>query len=121
MPALCRRRPQPPHCSIVCQPPQSPPGRLVEAIAALKSCPGVVYAEPNYVVSAAETIPNDTYWANQNGLRAIRAPQAWDLSTGSSAVTIAVVDSGVDLAHVDLAGKITPRLRFCQQRPHSAG
>ena len=39
-------------------------------------------------------------------------PQAWDLATGSAAVTIAVVNSGVDLAHVDLAGKILPGYDF---------
>jgi thermitase len=89
-----------------------PAGRTAEAIDRLKACPGVIYAEPNYVVSAAETIPDDTFWSNQYGLRAIRAPQGWDLAAGSSAVTIAVVDSGVDLAHVDLAGKILPGYDF---------
>jgi LPXTG-site transpeptidase (sortase) family protein len=59
-----------------------------------------------------DTIPNDPGWRNQYGLLAIHAPQGWDLSTGSAAVTIAVEDTGVDLGHVDLAGKIVPGFDF---------
>ena len=85
-----------------------PIGRTAQAIAKLKACSGVVYAELNYEVSAADTLPNDPGLVNQYGLTAIRAPQGWDLSTGVSTVTIAIVDSGVDLTHVDLAAKIVP-------------
>jgi thermitase len=35
----------------------------------------------------------------------IDAPEAWELSTGDSAVKVAVVDSGVECGHPDLAGK----------------
>ncbi|MBI2322609.1 MAG: S8 family serine peptidase [Chloroflexi bacterium] len=51
--------------------------------------------------------PNDpSYAASQWNLRAMRLPDAWEITTGSSAVTIAVVDTGVDLAHPDLVSKI---------------
>ena len=89
-----------------------PTGRTAEAIASLKACPGVLYAEPNDDVSAADTLPADPGWSNQYGLAAIHAPQGWDLSSGSSTVTIAIVDSGVDLTHVDLADKIVPGYDF---------
>ena len=62
--------------------------------------------EPDYPVQALDTFPNDPSFASQYALTAIHAPQGWDISTGSSSVTIAILDSGVDLNHLDLAGKI---------------
>ncbi len=91
---------------------QVPPGRTAEAIARLQTCPGVTFAERNYQVSAVDTFPNDPGYASQYGLVNIRAPQGWDLSTGTAAVTIAIVDSGIDLTHVDLAAKILPGYDF---------
>ncbi len=89
-----------------------PAGGVAEFIANIKSSPDVVYAEPNYLVSMVDTIPNDGSWGLQYGPAAIRAPQGWDLSTGSSAVTIAIIDSGIDQSHPDLAAKIVPGFDF---------
>lgn len=50
--------------------------------------------------------PNDPYFGNQWGLSMIDAPHAWGLSRGSSSVLIAVIDSGIDLDHPDLAAKV---------------
>lgn len=83
-------------------------GKSAEAVAILSACPKVRYAEPNYMASAADTIPTDAYWNRQYGLVNIRAPQGWDHSTGSASVTIAIVDTGVDLDHPDLLAKIVP-------------
>jgi len=47
-------------------------------------------------------IPNDYTAAYQWSLAKIKAPQAWDFSTGSSSVSVAIVDNGVALNHVDL-------------------
>ena len=86
---------------------------LLETIKAIITCPGVIYVEPNYIHRITDTIPNDTYFASdQYGLENIRAPQGWDLSTGSTAITIAILDSGVDLDHPDLASKIVPGYDF---------
>ena len=49
--------------------------------------------------------PNDSHYSYQWGLPQVNAPAAWGQSTGAG-VTIAVVDTGVDLNHPDLAGKI---------------
>jgi len=89
-----------------------PAGKVSEMVARMRDCPDLEYAEPNYLAQVVDVIPNDPYYASQYGLAAIRAPQGWGLSSGSSAVTIAVVDSGVDFAHLDLSTKLVPGYDF---------
>jgi Subtilase family len=48
------------------------------------------------------TIPNDPRINQFWGLDKIGAPEAWDLTTGSTRVVVAVIDSGVDYTHPDL-------------------
>lgn len=69
----------------------------------------VEYVEPNYFVYASVK-PNDAYYEEQYALGdrlkgggEIAAPQAWQKTVGSKKVLVAVVDSGVDYSHVDLA------------------
>lgn len=47
-------------------------------------------------------VPNDTLFAQQWNMTQIQGPQAWDISTGTNTVIIAVIDSGTDLTHPDL-------------------
>src|SRR6185369_7735182 len=42
----------------------------------------------------------------------IQAPQAWSVTTGSPAVVVAVIDTGVFAAHADLAGRLLPGWNF---------
>jgi len=79
------------------------------------SLPVVEYAEPNYVAKALLE-PNDPYFSNQWGLPKIQAPEAWDLATGSSQVKIAILDTGIDKDHQDLAGKIFARVNLTNAR-----
>jgi len=78
---------------------------LAQVIRAFKSSPYVEYAEPNYIAYISRT-PNDPNWSSQWGMTKIEAPAAWDITTGSDSVTIAIVDTGVDLLHPDLNGKL---------------
>ena len=89
-----------------------PRGAVEETVLNLRHQPGILLAEPNYYVYADDTIPSDPGFGSQYGLINIRAPQGWDLSTGATWVTIAVLDSGVDLSHPDLAYKTLPGYDF---------
>ena len=92
------------------------------ALEVFQSGPNVEYAEPNYYRYATGT-PNDAYFGllwgmhktgqSVNGTAGtpdadIDAPEAWDITTGSSSVVVAVVDSGVSTLSVvnDLSGNI---------------
>ncbi|MGV8082048.1 MAG: S8 family serine peptidase [Coriobacteriia bacterium] len=70
----------------------------------LENMPGVQYAEPNYVMVALET-PTDPDFSLQWGLSRIGAPAAWDVTDGAG-VTVAIVDSGIDLIHPEFTGRI---------------
>ena len=63
------------------------------------------YVEPNYVYRSHLT-PNDPERSRQNYLEIIKAYEAWDITTGSDEIIIAIVDSGMDLDHPDLADRI---------------
>ena len=70
----------------------------------------IEYAEPNYLYYTCD-IPNDPSFDNQWALNQISdydidAPEAWDIQTGNSDVVIAVIDTGVDYTHSDLANNI---------------
>ena len=56
--------------------------------------------EKKYYVMAA---PNDTYNGSQWYLNTVKAHDAWNITTGSSSVKVAVIDSGFALNHLDLA------------------
>lgn len=79
--------------------------------------PGVVYAETNSVSFLNATIPDDSRFSQLWGMNNIGqtggvidadidAPEAWDLGTGSDTVVVAVIDTGVDYTHPDLAANM---------------
>ena len=82
----------------------------------LNELPEIGYAEPNYEYTLQRT-PDDTRYpemwqldnTGQTGGRFdadIDAPEAWDFFTGSDQAIIAVLDSGADLLHPDLAANL---------------
>jgi subtilisin family serine protease len=85
-----------------------PPSRTQQALASLRSEPSVASVERDVVMSGLDTVPNDTFWSAQWGLRLIGAPRAWDATRGSPSIVIAVLDTGFDASHPDLAGSSKP-------------
>ena len=75
----------------------------------------ILYAEPNYKLQAFANEPNDTYFDELWGLHKtgqtggiedadIDAPESWDIATNVDPnIIVAVIDSGVDYTHPDLA------------------
>lgn len=88
-----------------------------EAVSRASADPRVEYAEPDYFVYATDTVPDDPFFAQGQmwGLSQascqfcsqqtpnIDATKAWDLTTGSDDIIVAVLDTGVDLQHEDLS------------------
>ena len=96
-------------------------GETVEdALERYRHSPAIEYAEPNYLHQLA-AIPNDAKFTSLWGLHNtgqtvngtvgtadvdIDGPEAWDITTGSSNVIIAVIDSGIAYDHPDLAANM---------------
>ncbi len=76
-----------------------------EAITYYSGIPGVVAAEPDYTIQLQRT-PNDPSYPSLYGMAKINAPAAWDTTTGSGNFVVAVIDSGVDYNHPDLAANM---------------
>lgn len=90
----------------------SVPGEAADRVkSALMRNPMVDFVEENRLIAPSQT-PNDPYYSRQWHLPAIGAPDAWDISTGSQSVVIAILDSGVDPSHPDLAGKLLSGWNF---------
>ena len=74
-------------------------GRIMSS---LRSHGSIAYCEPNWVVYHTAT-PDDPMLNNQWHHDVMNSRDAWDISVGSSSVTISICDSGVDLNHPDLS------------------
>ena len=79
--------------------------RTAPVLAALRESPLVRWAARDHLVHAFRT-PNDQLWPMQWSPKKVGARKAWDLTTGSPRVVVAVVDSGVDANQPDLRGKV---------------
>lgn len=86
-----------------------------QLMGALAAGDAVSYVEPNYTYSInAPFTPNDQLLGQQYGWRQVDAYDGWGLARGNPAVVIAVVDSGVQLDHTDLQGKLVAGYDFVQ-------
>jgi subtilisin family serine protease len=82
-------------------------GQAGQVAAALRADPRVLGVVPDAVVHATvfpSDPPSDPLYADQEDLTQTDVPDAWTTTTGDPGVVVAVIDSGVDLTHPDLAG-----------------
>ena len=77
-----------------------------ELLQELLARPDVKGASLNHINHLASKTPSDTLYNLQWGMKAIKADEVWDKTTGSSSIYVAVIDSGIDATHEDLAGNI---------------
>jgi subtilisin family serine protease len=90
----------------------------IEAVKKLKANPDIEWAEPKYIVQTC--LPNDTYidpngngvwssgtwlqtYADLWGMEKIHADQAWRAGYRGAGIVVAVIDTGVDYNHEDIA------------------
>ncbi|MBN1512416.1 MAG: S8 family serine peptidase [Phycisphaerae bacterium] len=91
----------------VVEPPKSDQTRLRTCgqAANLAANAGVRFAEPNRILGASAT-PNDQFYNRLRYPEMIGLPTAWDITTGSPDVVIAVLDTGILHEHPDLGGRL---------------
>ena len=77
--------------------------RLLDATSAISACSD---QSLDFVGSIDTTTPNDSYYSTQWGLPKISAPSAWDIQRNATAITVAVLDTGVRYDHTDLSANM---------------
>lgn len=80
---------------------------LEKVLEALSRDNRVEFAEKDYIAQAVGTANDPYYTSGQEWyLGKIQAPSAWDITTGTSSLVVAVIDTGANYSHPDLQGKL---------------
>ena len=71
----------------------------------MKTNPMFKFVGYNRLFTKTDETPNDPLYSRQWHLPLMNMPQAWRIEKGSAAITIAVIDSGIDTTHPDLVAR----------------
>lgn len=85
----------------------------------LEARPDIAHAMPNYLVGSLRE-PTDPSYSSQWNHRTMNLPAAWDETTGSSGVVVAVIDSGIVADHPDFGGRLLSGYDFVSNSAYSA-
>lgn len=91
-------------------------GDELRAVARYRANPNVVFAEVDGMVRALSFTPNDPMLPDQWGLARVEATLAWGVTRGSSAIRIAILDTGIDAEHGDIHPKVVDARNFTTSR-----
>ena len=83
---------------------------VLDAIEELEQLDEVYYAGPDYVISVASTMPDDSYIEEQWAIDKIELPEVWDTLTSANTVIVGIMDTGIDGDHSDLTNRINVSL-----------
>jgi len=97
-----------------------PEPELQNAMRKLNETGLFTYTETDGVARGGGSVPNDPDLPLQWHLTTINAAAAWSITTGNASVPIAMVDSGVDTTHPDLASKLIPGWSFLLNSSNTA-
>lgn len=87
------------------------PGNETETLQALRNNPSVRVAEPDFPLQATLG-PTSSQLQKQWALSKVNAPAAWQSTTGSADIIVAIIDSGVDPSHPEFAGRLLTGWNF---------
>lgn len=88
--------------------------RTLLAIKMMNNDPEILFAEPNLIIKGT-AVPNDPRYIEQWNYPLLELPAAWDVTTGSSDIIVAVVDSGVLSQHPDLSANLIAGYDFISE------
>jgi thermitase len=88
-----------------------PQGQKGSKMASYRTQKEVRYVEVDSVAQAVD-VPNDPSFNVQWDMTKVQASQAWGITKGSQNVIIAILDTGIDVNHPDLAGKVVSSINF---------
>lgn len=95
-----------------------PLAEVESAVARLKADAAVLHAEPDRRKFPL-AVPNDPLFPRQWSLHeprgGINAPDAWDLTTGSPAIVVAILDTGIRAGNPDVAGRLIAGYDFVRE------